>query len=556
MSRTEQSVDPATGWRLRPPPAELAARYLAEGHWLDRSLGQYLDERLRAAASLELRIWSRTRPYRGTLGAVRDLALRVAGGLRARGIGPGDVVAFQLPNWMEAAATFYGVSLLGAVLVPIVHFYGAKEVRFILRQCGARALVTAASFRQSDYLATLRELRGEFPALETIAVVGDDGDLERAPAGALSFAELIRARPVEEPASVARTSPAVVAYTSGTTADPKGVIHSHFTIVGETRQLAAMQAGRTRPILVGAPVGHGIGMLSGLLVPLCLGKAIHLIDVWDPPSVLAAMVEADVSAGSGSTYFLTSLLDAPGFGPDHVRCMETIGVGGSPVPAAVSDRAEALGLAVIRSYGSTEHPSTTGSRPEEPRAKRNYTDGHPLDGVEIRLLDEDGRELPRGQPGEIVSRGPDRFVGYTDPTLSDAALDPEGWYASGDIGVLDADGYLTITDRKKDIIIRGGENVSAAEVEELLMRLPGVAEVAVVAAPDERLGEHVCACFRMQSGATAPDLAAVQRHLGAAGLAKQKWPEEVHAVPDFARTPSGKIKKFVLRDELRRRPSK
>src|SRR5262249_23688518 len=154
-------------------------------------------------------------------------------------------------------------------------------------------------------------------------------------------------------------APAVVAYTSGTTADPKGVIHSHRTIVGETRQLAEMQAARPLPLLVGAPVGHGIGMLGGLLVPLGQGKGIHLIDVWDPAAVLAAMIEADVSSGSGSTYFLTSLLDAPGFGPEHVKRMGVIGLGGAPVPAAVSDRAEALGISIVRSYGSTEHPSTT-----------------------------------------------------------------------------------------------------------------------------------------------------------------------------------------------------
>jgi acyl-CoA synthetase (AMP-forming)/AMP-acid ligase II len=345
----------------------------------------------------------------------------------------------------------------------------------------------------------------------------------------------------------------VVGYTSGTTADPKGVIHSHLTIVGETRQLAGLQAGRPRPQLVGAPVGHAIGMLAGLLVPLCQEQPIHLMDVWDPTAVLAAMVEADVASGSGSTYFLLSLLDAPGFGAEHLARMQAIGLGGAPVPAAVAERAEALGISVVRAYGSTEHPSSTGARHEDPAAKRKYTDGRPLAGVELRLLDEAGRPVAPGEPGEIVSRGPDRFVGYVDPALSDAALDADGWYATGDIGVLDADGWLTITDRKKDIIIRGGENVSAAEVEELLAHLPGVAEVAVVAAPDARLGERVCAYLRMQPGAAIPDLAAIQRHLGAAGLAKQKWPEEIEGVADFPRTPSGKIKKFVLRAERRSR---
>ena len=537
-------------WPLVPPPEALRRRYLATGQWLDTTLGAFVDERLAATSALELRIWSRARPWRGTIGDVRAMAYRVAGGLRDAGIGPGDVVAFQLPNWIEAAATFYGASLLGAVLVPIVHFYGAKEVRYILAHTGARALVTAASFRQSDYLAALATFRGELPELETVVVVGDDA---RATDGAIAFARLLDAAPLAAPVRVDPSTPAVIGFTSGTTSDPKGVIHSHHTIVAETRQLADMQADRVLPLLVGAPVGHAIGMLSGLLVPLCQEKAIHLLDVWDPPLILDAMLEADLTCGSGATYFLTSLLDAPGFTPEHLKRMTRIGLGGAPVPAAVSDRADALGISTVRSYGSTEHPSTTGAKHEEPAVKRKYTDGRALWGVELKLVDEDGNPVPAGQPGEILSRGPDRFVGYTDPALSAATLDAEGWYATGDIGVLDAEGYLTITDRKKDIIIRGGENVSAAEVEEILMRMPGVSEVAVVAAPDARLGEHACACVRMQPGHAVPDLDAVRAHFAAAGLARQKWPEEIVAVDDFPRTPSGKIKKFVLRAELRTR---
>src|SRR5690606_38303525 len=229
----------------------------------------FVDERLRANAALELRIWSKTHPYRGTIGEVRELARRVAGGLRACGVEPDDVVAFQLPNWVEAAAVFWGTSMLGAVLVPIVHFYGPKEVRYILRHTRAKVLVTAARFRQSDYLAALRSFREELPDLETVVVVGGE-----APPGTTSFAHLLDAEPLAAPTRVPPRTPAVAGFTSGTTSDPKGVIHTHHTIVAETRQLADMQSERALPQLVGAPVGHAIGMLSGLLVPLCQNKPI------------------------------------------------------------------------------------------------------------------------------------------------------------------------------------------------------------------------------------------------------------------------------------------
>jgi acyl-CoA synthetase len=221
------------------------------------------------------------------------------------------------------------------------------------------------------------------------------------------------------------------------------------------------------------------------------------------------------------------------------------------VPAAVGERAEELGIVTTRSFGSTEHPSITGCTSGAPREKRLYTDGAPLPGVELRVVDDNGRDLGAGEPGEIWSRGPECFVGYTDSALTEQAFAADGWFMTGDIGVRDADGYLAITDRKKDIIIRGGENVSAVEVEEQLVRMPGVAEVAVVGEPDPRLGERGCAFVRMQPGAAAPDLQAVRLHLEQRGLARQKWPEDVREITDFPRTASGKIQKFVLRQRLR-----
>ncbi len=542
-----------TRFELCPVPAALAERYRAEGAWDDRSLGQFLSDALLEDSSRRFRIWSPTHPYLGTVGDVYEEARRVAGGLRALGLGEGDVVAFQLPNWVEAAITFYACAILGVTLVPIVHFYGPKEVGFILRQSRARAFVTVSRINQRDYLADLATIRDGLVDLEHEIVVGDPKDPNETTfwTGLLPFDELRRAEPIAGPVPVDPDGAALIAYTSGTTADPKGVVHTHRTIGCEVRQLSGHQAQRDRPSLVGAPVGHAIGMLGGLLCPLVGGKPLFLIDGWDPPTVLRAMVEEQIAAGSGSTYFFTSLLDCPGFGPEHVELMRYIGLGGSPIPNAVAERADELGISLVRAYGSTEHPSVTGSSHEAPLEKRIHTDGCPLSWVEIRTVDEDDRDVGVGAPGEILTRGPDRFAGYTDPTLTAVAVDQEGWFRTGDVGVIDAEGYLTITDRVKDIIIRGGENVSAAEVEQLLAHMNGVAEVAVVAAPDERLGEHGCAFFRMQPGTTAPDLPAVRAHLAEAGLARQKWPEELRVVEELPRTPSGKVQKFVLREQLR-----
>ena len=531
---------------LRAVSGERTRRYVGDGSWTDETLGTILGAGLVEGRDLTLAIHSEVRPWRGTFADGYDLACRVAGGLRAIGVQPGDPVAFQLPNWVEAAGTFWAIALLGAVPVPIVHFYGPKEVAFILEQSQAQVLVTADQFGHQDYLANLETFRSRLDALREVFVVG-----ERVSAGTRPFAQLAGADPVDGPATTDPSTPALIAYTSGTTADPKGVVHSHRTIGFEIKQLGAIQAKGGLPALVGAPVGHGIGMLAALLIPVWRRDPIQLIDVWDPARVLATMLDEGITSGNGATYFLISLLDHPDFTDAHRRLMPFIGLGGSAVPAAVGERCAQLGISTVRSFGSTEHPSITGMRHDAPAAKKLHTDGRALPGVELQLRDDDGRLVDAGVPGEIWSKGPDCFVGYTDPALTAAAFDAEGWFATGDIGVLDADGYLAIVDRKKDIIIRGGENVSALEVEEQLLHLPDVAEVAVVAAPDARLGEHGCAFVRMQPGATAPSLDVLREHLARSGLARQKWPEEIRGIDEFPRTPSGKVQKFLLRQELR-----
>jgi acyl-CoA synthetase (AMP-forming)/AMP-acid ligase II len=507
---------------VRTIPAELVRRYERNGWWTPDTVGDLLARGLAAAPRTAFDVHSAVRPWSGTFAEVESVARRLAAGLRARGVGPGDVVAFQLPNWMEAAAVFWAAAFLGAPVVPIVHFYGRKELGYILSSVKPTVFVAAERFGRLEHQP---DLCAEVPV---VGVVGRD------------FDDLLAPDPLPGTLAADPAAPALIAFTSGTTRDPKGVVHSHRTLGHETRQLAGIYPPDRGVQLTAAPVGHFIGMISAFLIPVLEGAPVHLADVWDPTRVLALMADAGLTVGGGAPYYITSLLDHPDFGPGHLSRMKYVGLGGTPVPAALTTRLADLGVTVFRSYGSTEHPSITGSRYTAPAAKRLFTDGNPLPGVEVRLVAD----------GEILSRGPDLCLGYTDPALTARAFDAEGWYRTGDIGVLDEDGYLTITDRKADVIIRGGENISALEVEETLLAMPGIAEAAVVAAADPRLGERAAAVVRLRPGHRLPTMDELRAHFGRAGLARPKWPEELHAVDDFPRTPSGKVQKYLVRRNI------
>ena len=530
---------PRRDWRLRSVPEEQAQRYRNDGFWTGTTLGTMVADGLATMGSTSFDVWSQVRPWSGTFADVDRAARSLATSLARRGVGPGDVVVVQLPNWVEAGITFWAAAYLGAVVVPIVHFYGAKEVDYILGATRPDVVVTADRFGHSDHLATYSELSARH-SIPTWLVVGET-PAAALPEGALPFATLLDADPVAGPAAVEPDQPTIIGFTSGTTQNPKGVVHSHDTILCEARQLSASFPDDGPPQITGAPVGHFIGMLNAFLIPLLRWRPVNLVDVWDPGEILRLMRTHGLGMGGGATYFLTSLLDHPDFSEEHLRLMPYAGLGGSPVPEAVTRRATALGIKVFRAYGSTEHPSITGCTLDDPEDKRLATDGPVRPGVEIEL-DEDG---------QILSRGPDCFVGYTDAELTDSVFDADGWYHTGDIGELDEDGYLTITDRLSDIIIRGGENISAREVEELVAGIDGVAEVSVVAEPDDRLGERAAAIVAVRPDQQAPTLESIRAHLAEAGLARQKWPESLHLMTDLPRTASGKVQKFVLRRQLR-----
>jgi acyl-CoA synthetase len=507
---------------MRKIPAELVTRYEGAGWWTRETLGQVLAGGLHAAPDARFRAYSAVRPWSGTFREVEQVARRLAAGLRARGVCAGDVVAIQLPNWMEAAATFWASAFLGAVLVPIVHFYGRKELSHILASARPRVFITAEEFGRMTYQP---DLCSDIPI---VGLVGRD------------FDELLADEPMVGTIPADPAGPALIAFTSGTTSAPKGVVHSHRSLVFEARQLSGQIQSIGEKQLIATPVGHFIGMLGALLIPVLNGGSVHLIDNWDPAEVLTLMDRDGLTLGGGPPYFVTSLLDHPDCTPAHRARIKCLGLGGSTVPAAVTRRLSDLGIIVFRSYGSSEHPSITGSTLDAPEDKRLLTDGNPMPGVEVRLAAD----------GEILSRGPDLCLGYTDDALTAAAFDDDGWYHTGDIGVLDADGYLTITDRKADVIIRGGENISAVEVEEVLLAMPAIAEAVVVAAPDAGLGERVAAVLRLKPGQTLPSLDDVRAHFGQHGVARQKWPEVLLEVSDYPRTASGKVQKRLVRSSI------
>jgi len=477
-----------------------------------------------------------------TLGGLVSDAEKTAGALQARGIGRGDVVAVQLPGSYEGAVIQAAVGLSGAVLLPVVMIYGPREMDFVLRRSGAAAVVLPREYRGRPHAdAVLGGLSG-LPGLKLAVVVGDPAPGHGAVgyAGLLSEPESTYREPRPDPGDRA-----VLMYTSGTTAEPKGVQHSHRTLLAEATSRVYTLNGPGARHLGLFPPGHMAGLLS-LLRILLLGTPTVIMQAWDAALAAALIDRHAITSCGGAPVQLSGLLDQHANGTAALGTLREVLTGAAPVPPSLIQRAEAAGITAFRSYGSSEHPTVTTGTIADPLDRRAGTDGRLLPGNQVRLVDAAGRDVPEGGEGEILTRGPELFTGYTDPALNAAAFLPGGWFRTGDIGRIDSGGYLTVTDRLKDIIIRGGENISSKEVEDLLITHPAVADVAVIPVPDPALGERVCAVVVARPGCTF-DVDQARAHFAAAGTARQKTPEVVVLVDELPRTPAGKVRKDVLR---------
>jgi len=473
------------------------------------------------------------------------MAMRLACALQARGVGPGDVVAIQMPIWWECTVTAQAVYLCGATVLPIVTIYGPRELGFILEQTKAKIFVTADRFYTTDFLVRLPQLP-PLPHLQDIVVVGDN-----VPSGCVAWRELFEGDEWNwtEP-KIDADDVCTIFYTSGTTSVAKGVRHTHNTLLAEVRSWPIFRATAIdNPVSFAAGRWGHVGCIFDLLAPIFFGVEMVLLDKWEASMCLKLIQAHKPSFASGVPFQMLALTDRADAGVGSIASLRYFAMGSTSISPSHIRRMRELGVEAFRIYGCTEHPTISSGRPGDPEEKRASTDGRPLPAVEIKLVDDQGETVAPGEAGEIATRGPELFVGYVDETLDEAAFLPGGWYLTGDIGRVDQDGFLSVIDRKKDLIIRAGENISSKEVEDILMGHPAVREAAVVAMHDERYGERICA-FVIPRDQEPLTLADVSAHFVTQGVAKQKIPERLELVNEFPRTQAGKIRKADLRASL------
>lgn len=470
-------------------------------------------------------------------------ASALAAGLAARGVGAGDVVSVQLPNRYEAVVTAVAVLSLGAVVNPLLPNYRQRELGHVLATARPAAVVVPHAHRGCDHPALVGEVAATEGVDPLVVVVEPTGPL---PSGAVAYPELLGvvAAPLgdRDPAEVSE-----LIFTSGTEARPKAIMHTEQT-AGFSVRVAFDDLAMTAADVVWmpSPVGHSTGFNYGLRFALHHGLPLVLQDLWDAEAAIDLVLAEGCSYTLAATTFLQDLTEASTRRDVRLDGLRLFGSGGAPVPAALVDAAAERGIGVLRLYGSTEVLVATWNRPDSTPAHRRGTDGRAMSHVELRVVDDAGTVVAPGESGELEVRGPDTCVGFfADPERTAATFAPDGWVRSGDLVRFDDDGYLTVVGRKKEIIIRGGINITPREIEELLVAFPEVDRAAVVGLPDERLGERTCACVVLRAGTTLTFDVMIER-LDAAGLAVYKRPERLEVVDALPTTASGKIQKHEL----------
>ncbi|EEW2166054.1 cyclohexanecarboxylate-CoA ligase [Escherichia coli] len=526
------------------------AAYRQQGLWGDASLADYWQQTARAMPDKIAVVDNHGASY--TYSALDHAASCLANWMLAKGIESGDRIAFQLPGWCEFTVIYLACLKIGAVSVPLLPSWREAELVWVLNKCQAKMFFAPTLFKQTRPVDLILPLQNQLPQLQQI--VGVD---KLAPAtSALSLSQIIADNtPLTMAITVHGDELAAVLFTSGTEGLPKGVMLTHNNILASERAYCARLNLTWQDVfMMPAPLGHATGFLHGVTAPFLIGARSVLLDIFTPAACLALLEQQRCTCMLGATPFVYDLLNLLEKQPADLSALRFFLCGGTTIPKKVARECQQRGIKLLSVYGSTESSPHAVVNLDDPLSRFMHTDGYAAAGVEIKVVDDARKTLPPGYEGEEASRGPNVFMGYFDePELTARALDEEGWYYSGDLCRMDEAGYIKITGRKKDIIVRGGENISSREVEDILLQHPKIHDACVVAMPDERLGERSCAYVVLKAPHHSLSLEEVVAFFSRKRVAKFKYPEHIVVIEKLPRTVSGKIQKFLLRKDIMRR---
>lgn len=526
------------------------AAYRQQGLWGDASLADYWQQTARAMPDKIAVVDNHGASY--TYSALDHAASCLANWMLAKGIESGDRIAFQLPGWCEFTVIYLACLKIGAVSVPLLPSWREAELVWVLNKCQAKMFFAPTLFKQTRPVDLILPLQNQLPQLQQI--VGVD---KLAPAtSSLSLSQIIADNtPLTTAITTHGDELAAVLFTSGTEGLPKGVMLTHNNILASERAYCARLNLTWQDVfMMPAPLGHATGFLHGVTAPFLIGARSVLLDIFTPDACLALLEQQRCTCMLGATPFVYDLLNLLEKQPADLSALRFFLCGGTTIPKKVARECQQRGIKLLSVYGSTESSPHAVVNLDDPLSRFMHTDGYAAAGVEIKVVDDARKTLPPGCEGEEASRGPNVFMGYFDePELTARALDEEGWYYSGDLCRMDEDGYIKITGRKKDIIVRGGENISSREVEDILLQHPKIHDACVVAMPDERLGERSCAYVVLKAPHHSLSLEEVVAFFSRKRVAKYKYPEHIVVIEKLPRTASGKIQKFLLRKDIIRR---
>ena len=526
------------------------AAYRQQGLWGDASLADYWQQTARAMPDKIAVVDNHGASY--TYSALDHAASCLANWMLAKGIESGDRIAFQLPGWCEFTVIYLACLKIGAVSVPLLPSWREAELVWVLNKCQAKMFFAPTLFKQTRPVDLILPLQNQLPQLQQI--VGVD---KLAPAtSSLSLSQIIADNtPLTTAITTHGDELAAVLFTSGTEGLPKGVMLTHNNILASERAYCARLNLTWQDVfMMPAPLGHATGFLHGVTAPFLIGARSVLLDIFTPDACLALLEQQRCTCMLGATPFVYDLLNVLEKQPADLSALRFFLCGGTTIPKKVARECQQRGIKLLSVYGSTESSPHAVVNLDDPLSRFIHTDGYAAAGVEIKVVDDARKTLPPGCEGEEASRGPNVFMGYFDePELTARALDEEGWYYSGDLCRMDEAGYIKITGRKKDIIVRGGENISSREVEDILLQHPKIHDACVVAMPDERLGERSCAYVVLKAPHHSLSLEEVVAFFSRKRVAKYKYPEHIVVIEKLPRTASGKIQKFLLRKDIMRR---